>query len=291
MNATIYICIPVFNRIEYTLKCIDSIKKQKYPHYKIIICDDGSTDGTSEILGKNHPEVIVLKGTGSLWWTGGTNMCVEHALSIGKEGDYIFTLNNDTEVLENTLLNMLELEKKVPNALIGSLNVFHKDPDKIEPSAFVRKNKLFLKKYATRLHRLGDTVPKNIEYTEAHSFAGKGVLIPFAVFEKIGIYNAEMLPHYHADSEFTARATNNGFTLLYCYTAKVLSHQDLTGTGTQSNSFSEFIKSFKSLKSALHYKSLKNRAKLLYGKNYRVYLYHQLSRIVLGYFRRVLKGV
>jgi len=46
----IYICIPVHNRIEYTLKCIESIEKQNYKDYKIIICDDNSTDRTSKIL-------------------------------------------------------------------------------------------------------------------------------------------------------------------------------------------------------------------------------------------------
>ena len=49
----IHVVIPVFNRLELTKKCIASIKKQKNcEKIKIIVVDDGSTDGTSKFLKK-----------------------------------------------------------------------------------------------------------------------------------------------------------------------------------------------------------------------------------------------
>jgi GT2 family glycosyltransferase len=289
-NPRIFICIPVYNRIFYTLKCIESIKRQAYPNFQVIVCDDGSNDGTSQVLAEKHPEVIVLKGTGNLWWTGGTNMCVEEALKIGQPGDYIYTLNNDTEILSDTLINLLELENRFPGSVIGSVNVFYEDPDKIEPSAFVRSNKVFFKKLPKRIHNLGAPILKNIEFIEVDAFAGKGVLFPIKVFKKVGIYNAELLPHYHADSEFTLRVRDAGFKLLYSYTSKVLSHQYLTGTGTMNRNFFEFIRSFKNIKSAIHYESVRNFSKLAYGKGYRPYLYLQLIKIVAGFFKRFIKS-
>ena len=286
MSPFIYICIPVFNRIDYTLRCIDSIYKQSYTNYKIVICDDGSTDGTYNIISNKYPDITLLSGTGNLWWAGATNMCIEKVLNIGKDEDYIFTLNNDTELVENTLTSLIELGELFPGSIIGSVNVFYDDHSKIEPSAFKRTNKFFFKNAAVKINNFGDSYSLEKEYTEVDAFAGKGVLIPVSTFKKLGLYNSSLLPHYHADNEFTLRARNSGFRLFYCYKSKVLSHQNLTGTGVMNKNLIEFVRSFSNIKSAIHYRSLLNFSKLVYGRNYRSYLYWHLMHIVLGYFKR-----
>lgn len=289
MDTCVYICIPVYNRLEYTLKCIESIRNQTFQSFRIVICDDGSTDGTFEIISEKFPEVIIVKGTGSLWWAGATNMAVSEAIRTGKASDFVYTLNNDTELLADTLENAVSLASANPGSIIGSVNVFFEDPSKIEPSAFKRTNRLLFRKMPVRIHTLGDPVPQGKEFIDVDAFAGKGVLIPFAAFEKAGLYNSEMLPHYHADTEFTLRAQQYGFRLLYSYRSKVLSHQYLTGSGTMNKSLKEFIRSFKNIKSAIHYQSVVNFSKLAYGNSYRPYLFWQLARIVLGYIRRFFR--
>jgi GT2 family glycosyltransferase len=271
------------------LKCIESIKKQSYSNYRIIICDDGSTDGTYDVIIDQFPGIFLLKGTGNMWWAGATNMCIEKALTLGHNEDYVFTLNNDTELLEDSLIKAIELAGSFPQAIIGSVNVFQNDPSKIEPSAFKRSNKLFFKMLPVRIHNLGDYIPQNIEFIEVDAFAGKGVLIPLETFRKVGLYNSTLLPHYHADTEFTLRARALGYRLFYCYKSKVLSHHYLTGTGTMNKNFNEFIRSFSNIKSAIHFKSILNFSKLVYGEKYKPYLYWQLIRIVLGYFKRFFK--
>lgn len=289
-SSCIYICIPVYNRLQYTLKCIESIHRQVYPNYKIIVCDDASTDGTFETLSEKHPEIILVRGNGNLWWAGATNMCVKKALELAQPNDYIYTLNNDTEILSDTLTVLLRLEQEFPCSVIGSVNAFFEEPDKIEPSAFKRINKLFFKRQPLRIHILGDEIPKGVPFLEVDAFAGKGVLFPVEVFRKVGTYNSELLPHYHADTELTLRARNAGFKLIYSYESKVLSHQYLTGTGTMSKSFREFLRSFGNIKSAIHYQSVRNFAKLAYGRGYRPYLYLQLTKICLGYLKRFVRG-
>jgi GT2 family glycosyltransferase len=68
----IYIVIPVFNRKHYTKDCLLSLSAQTYSVFKTIVVDDGSTDGTADMLKEEFPEVIVLKGTGNLFWTAAT---------------------------------------------------------------------------------------------------------------------------------------------------------------------------------------------------------------------------
>ena len=44
------VIVPCYNAKEFIRKCINSILRQSYRDFEIILIDDGSTDGTSEIL-------------------------------------------------------------------------------------------------------------------------------------------------------------------------------------------------------------------------------------------------
>jgi len=90
----LYIIIPIFNRIEYTKGCLLSLYKQTYKNFKIVVINDGSTDGSGKVLERDFPSVHVINGDGNLWWTAATNLGVKFALKNG--ADYILTLNNDT---------------------------------------------------------------------------------------------------------------------------------------------------------------------------------------------------
>src|SRR5687768_11882173 len=89
----IFVVIPVFNRKHFTRECLSALENQTYKDYTIVVVDDGSTDGTSEMIHDEFPEVTVLKGTGNLFWTASVNMGIRHALQNG--ADYVLTLNND----------------------------------------------------------------------------------------------------------------------------------------------------------------------------------------------------
>lgn len=52
--------IPSYNRKAWLLECLDSIYHQTYEPYEIIVVDDGSTDGTLDVLRTDHPRVLAL---------------------------------------------------------------------------------------------------------------------------------------------------------------------------------------------------------------------------------------
>lgn len=288
MSSTIYICIPVHNRIEYTLKCIESIKKQNYENYDIIICDDGSTDGTTYIISKQYPDIKILDGDGNLWWAGATNKCIKEAIKRADDDDFIYTLNNDTELLHNTLEILVEISKKNPGSIIGAINVFYDEPDRIEPSAFKKKNKYLFKQLPRKVNHWGERLNENTHIVEVDTLSGKGVLIPVELYKKLGLYNCRDLPHYHADIEFTLRAKKNGYKILLSYDARVLSHQHLSGIGTVTSkpTIKEFLKSFFYIKSTHHFKSLSNYCRLLFGKFYIPYFIIMLFGITIGFTKR-----
>ena len=52
MNELISIIVPVYNVKPYLNRCVDSIIKQTYKNIEILLIDDGSTDGSSELCDK-----------------------------------------------------------------------------------------------------------------------------------------------------------------------------------------------------------------------------------------------
>ena len=70
MNPKISIILPVHNRFKTTENFIRHLLKQDYDNYHLILIDDGSTDGTSEMVLSLMPAAKIIKGDGSLWWGG-----------------------------------------------------------------------------------------------------------------------------------------------------------------------------------------------------------------------------
>ena len=58
------IILPCFNSKSYINKCVDSILSQSFSDYELIVIDDGSTDGTSQILDTNtHRPILTFMST------------------------------------------------------------------------------------------------------------------------------------------------------------------------------------------------------------------------------------
>jgi GT2 family glycosyltransferase len=284
----IYVCIPVYNRINLTLACINSLNKQTYKNIRIIICDDGSTDSTSNYISENYPKITLIKGTGLLWWAGAINECVKEAMNIATENDFIFTLNNDTELLNNTLEILVKEAHAHPNSIWAAVNVFYSDKNTIEPSAFIRKkrNGKFRK-----LHELYEVLNDKKGFVEVDLLSGKGVLIPVNTFTDVGLFNAKKLPHYHADIEFIHRAKKSGYKVYYSYDSRLLSHQELSGSGTWTSkpSIRKFLLSFFQISSAHYLPALFNYSRLIYEHWFLYRFVENLFFITGGFIKRYVK--
>ncbi|GAB4481321.1 MAG: hypothetical protein OHK0057_35900 [Thermoflexibacter sp.] len=199
----IYIVIPVFNRKKFTHECLLSLRKQTYQEFKTIVVDDGSTDGTEEMLKNDFPEVIIIKGDGNLWWTKATNWGIEYALK-DSAMTYILTLNNDTVAPVDFLEKLMQSAKEKPLAIFGA------NPDKQNTSPSESEGK------KTGLKRVSH-------------LPGRGCLIPKEVFEKIGLFDEKRFPHYLADYDFTLTAHKNGFEVFLNYDAVLYTYPDESG--------------------------------------------------------------
>ena len=92
--STLYVVMPVHNRRALTERCLAALAEQTVRGFGVIVVDDGSTDGTAEMVASHFPEVEVMKRDGSLWWSGSVNLGVKHALSKGACA--VLLVNDDT---------------------------------------------------------------------------------------------------------------------------------------------------------------------------------------------------
>ena len=281
----IYIIIPVHNRIYFTRNCLLSLKAQTLRNFTTIVIDDGSTDGTSKMIQKEFPDVILLKGDGNLWWTGATNMGVEYALSHTDQDDYILTLNNDTVVYRDYIQTLMYSALKYPESLIGSISISNEDESTVV-DAGVRINWLTAKysnlaegkKYKDIL-RAGSMIQK------VDVLPGRGTLIPVEVFRKVGLYSFKHLPHYGADYEFSHRANMNGYNLLINYKAIVISKVNATGLNNRLTSlkWNDLERSFFSIRSANNLIDRWNFTRLCCnGWKFPIFFVSDVGRVIIG---------
>lgn len=218
----IYVVIPVFNRLHFTIQCLDSLRRQTEKDFKTVIVDDGSTDGTSEMLRKNYPEVFIIEGTGTLFWTASVNRGIQYALQSG--ASQILTMNNDVTAPEDFIEKMEKWAKERPYALIGALELSALTGKIVFGGEKVRwitgKNYPIVKTLPTE---------KQKGLHEVSHLPGRGLLIPREVFEKIGMFNEKLFPHYMADFDFTHQAYMSGFELYCNYDAKLYTYPEASG--------------------------------------------------------------
>eukprot|EP01031_Cornospumella_fuschlensis_P003875 gene3875-4830_t len=105
------IIIPVHNRRATTLACLQVLKDQGVLAWATaVIVDDGSTDGTADAIRENHPDTVILPGSGNLWWGGAINLGMQWAYDQG--APQVFWLNDDTHPRPGALRLLFDLSRE-----------------------------------------------------------------------------------------------------------------------------------------------------------------------------------
>lgn len=196
---SIAILLTVFNRKQKTIKCLENIYKQSsYSNYKIdiFLTDDGSTDGTSDLIKSKYPDVVIIKGN-NLYWNRG--MWTSWNAAIKKKlYDFYLWLNDDTFTYPYML-----------DRLIYVSNLCNDKAIIVGPT--IDNSGLGIHTYGGRKNK--NLVPLNGELQECDSFNGNIVLIPSYVYNIVGM-NDPVFHHSLGDLDYGMRARKAGIRII-----------------------------------------------------------------------------
>jgi GT2 family glycosyltransferase len=195
------IVIPAYNRKATTLACLEGLEKNgDLARCQAIVVDDGSSDGTAEAIGDRFPGVTVLRGDGSLWWTGATARGMQHAIESG--ADFVIWLNDDTFVEPGAVARLVDLACAAPRLIPAAQTV---DPETGAPS-----NGGVV---VSRRHRLVHVRAGPGERRSCDGLSGNFLCVRKEVVEAIGYPDARRFPQYYGDHTYTFAAKRAGFRL------------------------------------------------------------------------------
>jgi len=223
----ISIIILNWNGKEITKDCLESLKKQNFKEYEIILVDNASTDDSSKYLKKKFPKIKLIQNKKNIGYAGGNNIGIKKA-----KGDYILILNNDT-VLDNNFLNELWGNKNKAN-ILGVKNYY-----------FDKKNIIWaigskVNRFTMRAKLIGNGLmdSKEIDKRDIEHAVGSAMLINKKVIDKIGFLDNSFFAYYE-ETEWQTRAQNAGFKISWVPTAK-LWHKVAYSTGGGRSPFSAY---------------------------------------------------
>jgi GT2 family glycosyltransferase len=207
----IRLCVvsPVHNRRELTLQCLRSLSRidRDGLEVRIVIVDDGCTDGTGDAIRENFPDVQIVSGTGELWYTAGTNLGVVAALK--HKPDYILCINDDSIFDGRCIRRMIDCAMANPRSVVGALLLLWDQPHRVFQVAPVWDT--WKGGWQHWYQQTIWTVPQ--KPWEVEMIVGNCILYPAAVFNECGMLNPRVSAQY-GDAEFTTRLRKRGWRLI-----------------------------------------------------------------------------
>lgn len=235
MNPLVHIVILNWNGREDTLACLDSVEKIDYPNFRIIVADNGSTDGSVAAIRSGYSDVQIIENHANLGFAAGNNSAIAHALESGAE--FIFLLNNDTVVDPAILSAFADAAERMPNGgVFGGKIYYHSSKETLwYAGGYWDEKTLSFGEYGA-----GELDRGQFDaLTETEWIIGCAMFIRAEVFKSIGLLESEFFLN-NEEIDFCSRAKREGFSCVYVPNAR-LWHKISVSFGGENSPLKEYF--------------------------------------------------
>ncbi len=207
MLKSISIVIPNYNGktlLEDNLPTVYSaLKISGIDNYEVIVADDASKDDSVDFLERKYPEIILIKNSKNLGFSGNINSGLKAATK-----DLVLALNSDVKLREDYFVNQL---KHFDNSQVFGVMGALLDPksQKITDTAKYPKQTFFGVIQSTHNAQNGD------ESLPSFFLCGANALIERKKLVQIDYFNELFSPFYGEDVDLGMRAWRMGWTCIY----------------------------------------------------------------------------
>tara|TARA_B110000503_G_scaffold40688_1_gene66858 strand:- start:8743 stop:9651 length:909 start_codon:yes stop_codon:yes gene_type:complete len=284
INKT-FIIIVNYNSWKDTLICLEDLKQKYWENFEVVLVDNCSTDNSAESIenyisghdlsfikekstNQNLP-IHFLKSDFNKGFASGNNIGIEFAQSKYDKPFYIWMLNNDTVVENNSLPNLISFFESDNYGLIGSKILDFDPPHEIQ-SLYGTFNKFTGR--AKTIRNLNSK--KQISYP-----IGASLFLTSEIINNLGGLNEEYFL-YHEEIDYSLRVLKNNLKIGVCLDSIVF-HKQGASTGSFKNK----------KKKNLHIEEYKYNGLLLLYKNYfRRFIIIAYANLIIKAFKFSFKG-
>ena len=229
------IIISTYDARDVLADCLTSIYKNAPSEpYEIIVVDDASTDGTSDMVGARFPQVRLLRNDVNRHYTFSNNRAINEA-----RGQYLCLLNNDTIVMPQAFDRMIAfLQQNSDAGAVGSrlLNEDGSTQWSIKPlpdlgAALFGGRSILIRLFPNNPFSRRRILHLDRDMTEpftAGYISGAAKMMPRKIIDEVGHLDGRFF--YHVDADYCKRITDAGYKCYYLPTAAVIHLNHKGGT-------------------------------------------------------------
>ena len=216
-NPTVFCIVLNVNGRELVREALDSLGRMTYPAFKLIVVDNGSTDGSQAAVREGYPDVMLIENGANLGFGEGNNVGMKYALDAGAE--WILLLNNDIVVHPDMLSEMMKVAESDPAiGMLAPKIYYHSRPEifwyaggEVNFWTGIVSHRGVGRRDSGQYDRVEDT----------GYITGCAMLIRREVLERVGLFDPVYSPGYSEDADLSQRARRAGFRLVYVPQAKL----------------------------------------------------------------------
>lgn len=224
----IAVVILTWNGRALTLACLESLESARTPDTRIIVVDNGSSDGTADAVRERYGErVVVLENESNLGFSEGNNAGISFALEQGAR--FVLLLNNDTTVDANFLVELVRPMVDNPNVGITVPKIYYYTPSN---RIWFAGGEVLLARGVARHIGIRERDVGQYDVARDTDYAtGCALMTRAEVIERIGMLDGSYVAYFE-DTDFSMRARCAGYRIRYVPAARVW-HKISASTGGQ----------------------------------------------------------
>lgn len=208
---SVSVIIPTSNSKQLVIQCLYSIARAVYQNLEIIVVDNASSDGTSNLILERFPNVKILRSERNLGYAIGNNLGIRNS-----SGTYLILLNDDTLVDPHFISGLIEGMEAEPRAALGSCKIYGMRGKVLQyAGGFMSKTGYPIMRGCWEEDKGQYDRLEEVEWA-----SGACMVIRRKYLEEIGLFD-ESFRFYYEDTDLSFRARKAGYKVLYIPMASI----------------------------------------------------------------------
>ncbi|MEN9686088.1 MAG: hypothetical protein RLZZ28_1874 [Bacteroidota bacterium] len=215
-----------YDQPEVTADFLRSLSKLTYDNWEVIVVDNKSPGRPSAYLKKEFPFIIHVSSPENIGFAGGNNIGYHFA-----KGEFVFLVNNDTEVTTELLTELVAFHQSHPDCGIACPKIkYFYQPDTIQYAGAIGLHPLTSRSYDIGYLEKDDGQYNDQRKTDLPN--GAAMMLSREKINQVGLMS-EIFFLYYEELDWSARFKHAGYAVYYVGTAEIF-HKESVSTGKNS---------------------------------------------------------